>query len=103
MKFSKQANQLLDEVKTVQASNVKLRLPVVAVKEVVMANAMHAGVAAAALSLLAKLADTTPMDFQHRAIVERLIELETTANPADFEACTKMVNEVLQILNSLDK
>lgn len=103
MQFSKNANALLEEVKTVHSDNVKLRLPVTAVKEVVMANAMHAGVAAAALSLLAKLADTTPMDFHHRAIVERLITLESTANPADFEACTKMVNEVLQILNGLDK
>jgi hypothetical protein len=90
-------NKMLDEVAKIPG-NGKLKVQASAVRELAQSDALNRSAALAGISILAFLADKTPMAIEERKHVEYVIDAMQQANRGDSESVNKAISSLTQIV-----
>jgi hypothetical protein len=78
--------------------NGKIKVEVVAVRELAQSDMLNRSAALAGVSILAYLADKTPMPIEERKHIEFVIDAMQQANRGDTESINEAVKSLTQIV-----
>lgn len=78
--------------------NGKIKVEVVAVRELAQSDMLNRSAALAGISILAYLADKTPMSIEERKHIEFVIDAMQQANRGDTESINEAVKSLTQIV-----
>lgn len=97
MKTSDQVKRLLDDVARTPGDQ-KIKVSASALRELAQSDALNRAAALAGISVLAFLADKTPMPIEERKHTEFVIDAMQQANRGDPESIRNAVSSLTQIV-----
>lgn len=98
MKLTENTVSMLNTLSITPASTKKLKVDVSAVRELVQSDTVNRSAVLATVTMLAFLADKTPMAFEERKNVEVIVEALTTAKHDDSESINAAVKALTEIV-----